>query len=45
MQLIIRDMPDDLHRELKIEAAKRSMSLKGLIIQILKDYIMRGYKS
>jgi len=29
------EIPDDLHRALKIEAAKRGVTLKALIIELL----------
>ena len=38
---IIRPMPDDLHRKLKIEAATLGVSLKDLIIKILSDYFKK----
>jgi len=34
----IRNFPENLHRQLKIEAATLGITLKDLIIQILSDY-------
>jgi plasmid stability protein len=38
---IIRTMPDDLHRKLKIEAATLGTTMKDLIIKILTDYFKK----
>ena len=37
----IREFPDELHRQLKIEAATLGVSLKDLIIKILSDYFKK----
>jgi plasmid stability protein len=34
----IRNFPENLHRQLKIEAVTLGITLKDLIIQILSDY-------
>ena len=38
MNLHIKDFPDDLHRQAKIQAAILGISLKALIIQSVKDF-------
>lgn len=35
--LRIRDFPDDLQRTLKVEAAKRGVPLRTLVIEALKE--------
>jgi plasmid stability protein len=37
----IRNFPENLHRQLKIEAATLGITLKDLIIQILSDYFKK----
>ena len=44
MNLHIKDFPKDLHRELKIRAAVESTSIKGLVIQAVKDYLKKQKK-
>ena len=39
MVLNIKDFPDELHREAKIQAAILGISLKELIIQSVKDFL------
>jgi len=35
----IRNFPDDLHREAKIQAAMEGTTLKGIIIKALTEYL------
>lgn len=35
--LYIKEFPDDLHKELKIRAAEEGTSLKGIIIELLRQ--------
>lgn len=44
MVLNIKDFPDDLHREAKIQAAVEGTTLKGLIIKALTEYLKRAKK-
>jgi len=44
MNLFIREFPDDLHREMKIQAAVESNSMKELVIQAVKDYLKKKKK-
>jgi predicted HicB family RNase H-like nuclease len=37
----IRDLPDDLHRKAKSEAALEGISLKALIIKALEEYLKK----
>jgi len=37
--LIIRNVPEDLHKELKLLAVQREQSLASLLIEILDKYI------
>ena len=39
--LIIKDFPDDLHREIKIQAAIEGVSMKDLIIKALQEYLKK----
>ena len=39
--LNIRPFPDDLHRVLKVEAAKRGTSVRALLIQIVREWSVR----
>ena len=41
MVLNIKDFPDDLHREAKIQAAILAISLKELIIQAVRDFLKK----
>lgn len=41
MAILHQEIPDDLHRQLKMEAASRSMTLKDLIVGVLTDEITR----
>lgn len=42
MKFMIREFPDDLHKELKVIAAKEGKPLYKLIISILEKYIKEG---
>ena len=44
MNVLIKDFPDDLHREMKIQAAVESISMKDLVIQAVKDYLKKKKK-
>lgn len=37
----LRDFPDDLHKRLKVAAAKRGTSVKWILIQAAKDWLKR----
>lgn len=41
MVLNVKDFPDDLHREAKIQAAIMGISLKDLIIKALSEYLKK----
>ena len=43
-RLIIKGFPEDLHREMKIQAAVESISMKELVIQAVKDYLKKQKK-
>ncbi len=40
----LRDFPDDLHREVKIQAAKEETTMKEIIIRLLTEYIQKAKK-
>jgi len=40
----IRDFPQDLHREAKIQAAVEGVTLKDLIIKALTEYLKKHKK-
>jgi len=44
MNLFIREFPDDVHREMKIQAAVEGISIKALVIQAVKDYLKKRKK-
>lgn len=39
--LNIKDFPDDLHRQTKIQAAVEGVSMKDLIIKALEEYFKK----
>ncbi len=41
-QIILRNVPDELHRQLKISAAETGNTLQGLIITILRKEVAKG---
>ena len=41
MVLNIKDFPDDLHREAKIQAAILGIPLRELIIQAVRDFLKK----
>ncbi len=41
MVLNIKDFPEELHREVKIQAAVEGISMKDLIIKALQDYLKK----
>jgi len=45
MVLNVKDFPDDLHREAKIQAAILGISLKELIIQATRDFLKKQNES
>ena len=44
MNLHIKDFPDDLHREMKIQAAVEGISIKELVIRAVRDYLKKRKK-
>lgn len=44
MTINIKDFPDDLHRELKIQAAVEGITLKDLFIKALRAYLKKAPK-
>lgn len=38
----LRDFPDELHHKAKIQAAVEAISLKGLIVKALAEYLERA---
>ena len=44
MNLHIKDFPEDLHRETKIQAAVEGISIKELVIRAVKDYLKKRKK-
>ncbi len=44
MIINIKDFPDDLHREAKIQAAVEGISLKEIFIRALRDYLKKKKK-
>jgi predicted HicB family RNase H-like nuclease len=43
-QIIIRGVPEDLHKRAKLQAVKEDSSLKGIIIKALTEYLDREEK-
>jgi predicted HicB family RNase H-like nuclease len=37
--MLIRDVPEELQRAMKVEAAKRGISLRALIIELMEKHI------
>jgi predicted HicB family RNase H-like nuclease len=37
----LRDVPEDLHRRAKAQAAMEGISLKALVIKLLEDYLKK----
>ncbi|MDH4206919.1 MAG: hypothetical protein OEV45_15470 [Desulfobacteraceae bacterium] len=44
MNLHIKDFPEDLHREVKIQAAVEGISIKELVIRAVRDYLKKQKK-
>lgn len=42
MAIIHYEIPDELHRELKIRAAQEGTTLKALLIRLLEEGLSRG---
>jgi ribosomal protein S27AE len=40
-QLVIRQVPNELHRQLKVLAAQHSITLSGLIVMALQAYVQK----
>ncbi len=40
-QIVIKNFPDELHREAKIQAAKQGVTMKALIEKALREYLDR----
>ncbi len=41
-QILLRSVPDELHRRLKIMAAEKGNTLQGQILQILEKEVARA---
>ena len=39
--LIIKDFPDELHKEAKVRAAQEEITLKELVIRAIKAYLKK----
>jgi len=35
----LRDVPEDLHHRVRVQAAKEGTTIKGLIIRLLEEYL------
>ena len=44
MNLFIKTFPDDLHREMKIQAAVEGISIKELVIRAVREYLKKRKK-
>lgn len=44
MNVLIKNFPDDLHREMKIQAAVEGISMKELVIRAVRDYLKKQKK-
>jgi len=44
MNLNVRNFPDDIHREMKVAAAKEGKTLKDWLIVAIKDRLERTHK-
>jgi plasmid stability protein len=44
MNLVIRNFPNELHRQLKVLAAQHSITLSGLIVMALQAYVQKTEK-
>lgn len=44
MNLFIKEFPNDLHREMKIQAAVEAISIKELVIRAVRDYLKKQKK-
>ena len=38
--IMVRNVPDDLHRELKVLAAKTDSSINGLILEMIREVLL-----
>ena len=38
-EYLLRDIPVDLHKELKIQAVREGITLKGLMLKALEEYL------
>ena len=41
MNVLIKDFPNDLHREMKIQAAIEGIQMKELVIRAVRDYLKK----
>ena len=41
----IRNMPDDLWKQIKVEAAWRGVPIREIVIDALRSYAQEGHKS
>jgi predicted HicB family RNase H-like nuclease len=44
MNVLIKDFPNDLHREMKIQASVERISMKELVIRAVRDYLKKKKK-
>ena len=44
VNMIIRDVPDDLHRRFKVLCAEEGEPMKGKVIQIIREYVEKQEK-
>jgi predicted HicB family RNase H-like nuclease len=42
--IYLRNVPEDLHRQVKSEAALRGMTLQDFVIKVLQEYLKKGKK-
>ena len=35
----LRDVPEDLHTEIKIQAARENLSVKALVLRVMREYL------
>lgn len=41
MQIVIRNFPEELHRDLKIVAAKTGLTMKSVIIKAIEELVRK----
>jgi len=42
--IYLRDVPEELHRQVKAQAALEGMSLQGLVLRLIEDYLKTAKK-